>query len=130
MLLLQHAFRAAEIQEAVQVVTDGQEAVDYLSGAGRFSDRTTYPLPQLVLLDLKLPGRSGLQVLEWMRAQPALRTMVVVALTSSSLKADVQRAYELGANSYVVKPSGIQRLTELARHLKGWWLRHNRFPAG
>jgi CheY-like chemotaxis protein len=126
-LLLQHAFRAAEIHEVVQVAADGQEAIDYLSGTGHFSDRTKYPLPNLVLLDLKLPDKSGLQVLEWMRAQPALRTTVVVALTSSSLRADVQRAYELGANSYVVKPSGIQKLTELARSLRSWWLGYNQF---
>jgi CheY-like chemotaxis protein len=116
---LQQAFRRAGITQPVQVVTDGQQATDYLEGVGDFADREKYPLPFLVLLDLNLPFKSGLEVLEWLRSRPMHRAMVVVALTSSNQEADIHRAYELGANSYVVKPSAIQQQLEMAQHLKG-----------
>jgi CheY-like chemotaxis protein len=115
------------VAQPVQVVTRGQEAVEYLSGGGRFADRQTYPLPCLVLLDLELPDKHGLEVLEWMRAQPGLRTTVVIVLTSSNQAADVERAYELGVNSYVVKTADNQKQLALAQHLKGWWLGCNTF---
>ena len=126
-LLLQYAFDRAGIKHDLQVVTRGQEAMDYLSGAGRFADRRTYPLPDLVLLDLKLPDKHGLEVLGWMRAQPALKTTVVIALTSSNHEADVRRAYELGINSYVVKAADSRKRHEFVQHLEGWWLGCNEF---
>ena len=126
-LLLQRAFRQAGISLAVQVVSRGQEAVEYLSGAGRFADRQEYPLPKLVLLDLKLPDRPGLEVLEWMRKQPVLKRTVVIALTSSNQAADVERAYECGINSYVVKAADAGKRLDFAQHLKGWWLGCNEF---
>jgi CheY-like chemotaxis protein len=126
-LLLQYAFRKADIRQPVQVVTRGQEAMDYLSGAGQFADRETYPLPALVLLDLKLPDKHGLDVLEWLREQAGLKQTVVIALTSSNLPADIQRAYECGVNSYAVKAADNQKRLEFAQHLKGWWLEHNQF---
>lgn len=126
-LLLQHAFKKADINEPVHVVNDGREAIDYLSGKGRFADRNTYPLPRMVLLDLKLPETSGLEVLAWMRNKAMLKTTVVIALTSSNQDTDIRRAYELGANSYVVKPAGLEKRLEVVGHLKGWWLRCNQF---
>ncbi len=126
--LLQQAFRRAGIAEPVQVVSDGQQAIDYLEGNGAYADREKHPVPHLVLLDLKLPNRSGLEVLEWMRGQSAHKTTLVVALTSSDQAADVKGAYERGANSYVVKPSGVQQRVEMVQHLKGWWLTYNQFP--
>jgi CheY-like chemotaxis protein len=126
---MKHAFKRAGIANIVQVVTDGQMAMDYLAGAGAFGDRTAYPQPDLVLLDLKLPKMSGLEVLEWIRGQPGLRTLVVIVLTSSPDARDARRAYELGANSYVIKPADLQKYAEFARRLKEWWLDCNQFVA-
>jgi CheY-like chemotaxis protein len=126
-LLLKLAFEEAGITMPVHVATDGQMAIDYLSGTGLFADREKFPLPCLVLLDLKLPRKSGFEVLEWLRAQPALRRIVVIACTSAEHEQDIELAYELGANSYIVKPMDVAERTELARCLKGWWLEFNRF---
>jgi CheY-like chemotaxis protein len=125
--LLRHALNQAGVVASLQVATRGREAIDYLSGAGRFGDRQTYPLPRLVLLDLKLPDMHGLEVLEWLRRQPGLKKTVVIALTSSNLPADVDRAYESGINSYVVKAADNQKRLQFAQHLKGWWLDCNQF---
>ena len=125
--LLEHAFRKAGISNPVIVASDGQEALAYLQGTGRFVNRQEHPLPCLVLLDLKLPDQHGLDVLEWMRRQEPLRTTVVVALTSSDHDADIRRAYELGVNSYVVKPSNNEKRVQFAEHLKGWWLGCNQY---
>lgn len=126
-LFLKLAFEEAGVTVPVHVATDGQMAIDYLSGNGPFADRKQFPLPCLVLLDLKLPRKSGFEVLEWIRAQPALRRIVVIACTSAEHDEDITLAYELGANSYIVKPMDIAERTEFARRLKGWWLEFNRF---
>jgi CheY-like chemotaxis protein len=129
LLLLRLAFQEAGIALPVQVATDGQMAVDYLSGAGPFADRHKFPLPCLVLLDLKLPRKSGFEVLEWLRAQPMLRRIVVIVLTSAENEHEIVRAYELGANSYVVKPIDIAQRLQTCRVLKDWWLGCNRLPS-
>jgi CheY-like chemotaxis protein len=125
--LLQVVFKRAGITNPVHVVTDGQMALDYLAGAGRFADRERHPLPCLVLLDLKLPKVDGLDVLEWLRHQPNLKRLVVVVLSSSVQRRDVERAYDLGANSYAQKPPELGRMVEMARSLKSWWLGCNCF---
>lgn len=126
--LLQRAFMDAGISNPVQVATDGQMAIDYLVGFGRFSDRSRHPVPGLVLLDLKLPRRSGREVLQWVRSQPTLHKIVVIVFTSVHYMGDVSLAYELGANSFVIKPRDFSQYLEFARLLKGWWLRLNQFP--
>lgn len=126
--LMQRVFQKAGITNPIRVATDGQMAIDYLSGKGDFADRDKNPLPSLVLLDLKLPRRSGLEVLEWIRKQPELKSLVVVIFSSSVQPADLKRAYELGANSYIQKPAELDRSLEIAQLLKGWWLRYNQFP--
>ncbi len=126
--LLKHVFQIVGILNPLQVVTDGNMAIDYLRGAGKFSDREQYPLPCLVLLDLKLPRLSGQEVLAWIRRQPDLATLVVVVCSASAHPADVERAYQLGANSYIQKPSCLEQSLEVAQLLKGWWLGYNRFP--
>jgi CheY-like chemotaxis protein len=126
--LLQRAFLQAAIVNPVQVATDGQMAIDYLGGLGAFANRKKYPLPGLVLLDLKLPRRSGREVLEWIRSQPSLNKLVVIVFTSAQYVGDVSLAYELGANSFIIKPDDFSQYLEIARLLKGWWLRHNQFP--
>lgn len=121
-LMIQRAFHKANLAMPLHVVSDGDAAVLYLSGQGDYSDRDQYPLPVLMLLDLKLPRKSGLEVLEWLRQQPGLKRLVVVVLTSSKENIDINRAYELGANSYLVKPVGFASLLELVKNLNLYWL--------
>jgi CheY-like chemotaxis protein len=127
--LLQRAFRQAGIASPVQVASDGQMAIDYLQGLGEFGDRNRHPLPYLILLDLKLPRRSGREVLEWIRSRPGLNRIVVIVFTSEQYVGDIGLAYELGANSFIIKPSDFNQYLEIARLLKGWWLCHNQFPS-
>src|SRR5687767_5955728 len=102
--LLQHAMKKIGMHNPIQVATDGQQAIDYLQGAGKFADRARYPLPCLVLLDLKLPYVMGLDVLKWIRQQPGL-ALVVLLLSASADDEDMAAAYRLGANGFLVKPS-------------------------
>src|SRR4051812_1992352 len=127
-LLMQKAFERAKVTAAFQIVRDGEEAIAYLSGLGKFSNREEYPLPWLVLLDLKMPGVDGFEVLEWIRRQEGLASLVVVVLTSSDQLRDVNRAYGLGANSFMVKPLDFENAAGLANLINQYWLRHNRFP--
>jgi CheY-like chemotaxis protein len=125
--LMRRALSQAEIPNPVHVVGDGEEAIDYLAGNGDFNDRARYPFPALVLLDLKLPFRSGHDVLEWIRDEAELNELVVVILTSSDEPEDVNRAYKLGANSYLVKPASLSQLRDLAKSFKWYWLQYNHF---
>ncbi|MCH8745891.1 MAG: insulinase family protein [Chloroflexi bacterium] len=102
--LIKRAFRKINLGCSLQVVNDGQQAIDYLEGVSPYDDRTLHPLPSLVLLDLKLPKKSGFEILEWLRGQSKLCRIPVVFLTSSDETSDIDRAYKLGANSYLVKP--------------------------
>lgn len=121
-LLIRRALRRATIPNPIEVVSDGEAAVAYLAGRGTYADRTAHPLPALMLLDLKLPRRSGFEVLEWLRQQPGLRRLRVVVFTSSGLAADIRRAYELGANSYLVKPLEFDALQDMLQALGAYWL--------
>ena len=125
--LLQRAFVEAGIVNPVHVASDGQMAVDYLSGRGEFANRVKYPMPGMILLDLKLPRRSGREVLEWIRSQPALKKIVVIVFTSAQYVGEVGLAYELGASSFIIKPTEFRKYVEIARLLKGWWLQYNQF---
>lgn len=122
---MQMALEKAGLTSAFHVVGDGEEAINYLSGIGKFADRTRFPLPALIFLDLKLPLVMGMDVLEWIRARPALDTTVVIVLTSSQQRSDIQRACSLGANSYLVKPSNPLGLEEIVELVKRYWLRLN-----
>ncbi|MBI2951605.1 response regulator, partial [bacterium] len=116
-LLIQRAFRKANLLNPVQVVGDGEEAIAYLSGQGVYADRERHPLPILILLDLKLPRKSGHEVLAWLRRQPELKRLPAVVLTSSREAADVNRVYDLGANSYLVKPVAFDDLLKMTQTL-------------
>jgi len=116
-LLFQHACRKAGIVFDLQAVSDGDQAMAYLRGMNNFSDRSKYPLPQLILLDLKMPRVSGFDVLTWLQSQDGLKQVPVIVLTSSNHDADVKRAYALGAKSYLVKPVGFEALVELVKTL-------------
>jgi CheY-like chemotaxis protein len=127
-LMVQRAFKKANLHNTVQVVEDGDKAVAYLAGDGFFADRERYPVPVLLLLDLKLPRRSGLEVLEWLRQQPVLKRLPVVVLTSSQDRFDINRAYDLGANSYLVKPVAFDPLLEMVKTLGLYWVLLNEKP--
>ena len=128
-LLFQRAVQKAHLHLRVHSVSDGEQAVDYLEGRAAYADRLRYPLPDLMLLDLKIPRKSGHEVLEWLRRKSdGLKRMVVVVLTASKEPADVQRAYDLGANSYLVKPSNFDALTFLVQALDTYWLQLNQKP--
>ncbi len=121
-LLLEYAFKMAFIPNPLKVVRDGDEAVAYLSGDGPYADRGQHPLPGLVLLDLKMPRRSGLQVLRWIRHEPHLAGLPVVIYTSSEHPDDLQQAEALGANEYLIKPSLLGQMAEVMRRLTQRWL--------
>jgi DNA-binding response OmpR family regulator len=125
-LLFQYAMTKTDQDVSIQVATDGQQAIDYLNGEGNYANRAEFPLPSLVLLDLKLPLVPGLQVLKWIRRERSLFIPVVV-LSSSENEEDIAAAYELGANAYLVKPSDTRHLCEIAKAIKDFWLTLNRF---
>ena len=127
-LLIRRAFVKAGIHDSIEVVGDGEEAVDYLGGSGVYSVRERFPLPAIILLDLKLPRKSGFEVLEWIKAQPGLRRIPVVVLTGSEQRSDVNRAFDIGANSYLVKPVGFDALTGILKTLNVYWLLLNQRP--
>ena len=127
-MLLQRAFRRAAIVNPLQVVRHGDDAVAYLEGTGEFANRQLHPLPVLMLLDLKLPRRTGLEVLQWVKERAGVKKIPIIVLTSSKNDDDVNRAYELGANSYVVKPVSFETLLELVKSLELYWLVRNERP--
>jgi len=126
--LLKLAFSTSGVAARVNYVEDGEVAIEYLSGEEPFGDRVEYPLPAILLLDLNMPRRDGFQVLEWLRLQPGLRRLVVVVFSSSADPKDINRAFALGANSYVVKPGGFNELKETVRRLDNYWLGLNQCP--
>jgi CheY-like chemotaxis protein len=127
-LLIQRAMRKANLVNHVAHVDDGEKAVHYLAGTGPYADRTQFPLPVFVLLDLKLPRKSGLEVLSWAREQPLLKRLPIVVLTSSSERTDIGKAYDLGANSYLVKPVSFDGLFEMVKVLHPYWIVLNERP--
>ena len=123
--LIAHAFGKAGISNPMIVVDDGDRAIDYVHGHSTYADRLKFPLPGLVLLDLKLPRRSGFEVLEVIRANEATRRIPVVVLTSSNQEGDIRRAYDAGANAYLVKPIGRDALVAMVRSLDAFWMKLN-----
>jgi CheY-like chemotaxis protein len=127
-MLLERAFKKASLPHSIQVITDGDAAVAYLSHEGKYADKTMYPAPALLILDLGLPRRSGFEVLDWLRSQECLRRLPVIVLTSSQEASDVNRAYEHGANSYLLKPIGADGLMDLVQNVNHYWLELNQRP--
>ncbi|HZM04424.1 MAG TPA: response regulator [Candidatus Saccharimonadales bacterium] len=127
--LIQRAFNKANMVHSIKSVADGEQAMAYLGGQGDFEDRAQFPLPTLILLDLKLPRKSGLEVLAWIRAQKgAIRRVPIIVLTSSKQSTDINRAYELGANSYLVKPVAFEGLLQVVQTLDLYWIVLNERP--
>jgi CheY-like chemotaxis protein len=128
--LFRRAARKADLAEEIFVAEDGDAAVRFLEGCGDKNREPGNNLPWIVLLDLKLPRKSGLEVLQWLRGQPRLRRLPVIVFTSSREQSDITRAYELGANSYLVKPVSFDQLKEMVRMLDHYWLDLNESPQG
>jgi len=119
--LVEFASEPAGVRDGIRTVRSGPQAIDYFQGHGPFVDRGKFPLPQVVLLDLRMPRMNGLEVLEWLRAQPELRGIVVIVFSSSVHPDDVVRASNLGANAFVQKPSTHIDLIRLLELIKGFW---------
>jgi RNA polymerase sigma factor (sigma-70 family) len=130
-LFTQRALEKANLVNPVRIVSNGQQAIAYLSGKGPYADRASNPLPSLILLDLKLPRIGGLDVLAWIRSQPKLRSIPVVVLTSSINPKDRERADQLGVNAYLCKPVDSEGLLEMMKSIGMFWmiLRKNPDPA-
>ncbi len=121
-LLIRAAFVAARLANPIHLVEDGEQAIAYLAGAGRYAERDRYPLPALVLLDLHMPRTSGLEVLAWLRSCPGLAGVPVLVLTASEEAADINEAFDAGASSYLVKPVGFDALLDVVKSLELRWL--------
>ena len=127
LLLVRVAFKKADFRNPLQEVHNGQEAIAYLDGDGQYSDRKQFPLPAVVLLDLNMPMKNGFDVLSWRSTQPALKRLPIIILTASVRMEDVVRSFELGANSFLLKPPTLEELVAMIRCLRDW-LRYNHFP--
>jgi CheY-like chemotaxis protein len=122
------AFREARLANTVHVAPNGQDALDYLFGRGKYADRHTHPLPNLILLDLKLPGIDGFEVLRQIKETPILKRLPVIVLTSSKEEGDRALSYDIGANSYLVKPVSFEGFLGVIRQIEGYWLTLNVGP--
>jgi CheY-like chemotaxis protein len=125
---LQRAFIQSGIQVRMDFVKDGQETISYLKGEDGFEDRHRFPFPGLLLLDLKMPKLDGFDVLRWLQTQSGLRRLPVTVLSSSQEPCDVNRAYDLGANSYFVKPAANDNLSDIVEKIRCYWLEVNEQP--
>ena len=122
------AFREARLINTVHVAPNGQDALDYVLGDGKYADRRAYPLPNLILLDLKLPGIDGFEVLRRIKETPILKRLPVIVLTSSKEEGDRALSYDIGANSYLVKPVSFEGFLGIIRQIEGYWLSLNVGP--
>ncbi len=119
-LLVRRVFERVGFAAPLRIVGDGEEVIAYLNGAGAFGDRAKFPLPTVVLLDLNLPRKNGFAVLAWIRQQPEHKRLCVYILSASSQADDIQQAYDLGANSYLVKPGTLDELAAMTQCLLAW----------
>lgn len=122
------AFHEARLLNTIYVASTGQEALDYLFGRGKYADRAAYPLPNLVLLDLKLPGVDGFEVLRQVKSTPGLKRLPVIILTSSKEEGDLALTYDIGANSYIVKPVSFDGFLGVIKQIEGYWISLNVSP--
>jgi CheY-like chemotaxis protein len=119
--LLQVALRKAEITNPIQVCRDGAQVLSYLRGEGAYANRQEYPFPRLLILDLKMPKLTGLEVLRWVRSNRGYAVIPTIVLSNSKHSKDIQEAYELGANAYIVKPPGFSDLHKVFKNLIAFW---------
>jgi CheY-like chemotaxis protein len=128
LFLMERAFSKLHLPIPLRTVSDGKQAIAYVSGKPPFSDRIANPLPCLVLLDLSMPGRTGLEVLKWIRTEASLSIVPVIILTSSNQQSDIERARSLGANGYFIKPGEPDDLVRLVEELHRYWLKEGHTP--
>ncbi|MFN7140437.1 MAG: response regulator [Limisphaerales bacterium] len=119
--LFQRALKRNQIDHPVQWMRDGLEALHYLRGEGQYADRNAFPFPKIIILDLKMPRLSGMELLRYLQEHPELRIIPTVVLSSSRLATDIEKAYSLGANTYFVKPADFDTLTRLTRTFVDYW---------
>jgi len=124
-IIIRKAFAKTNFPYVLKVVGDGEQAIAYLKGEAPYDDRSRFPLPSLLLLDLKMPRKDGFEVLDWIRGQPEFFGLRVVVLTSSKLTSDINLAYERGASSFLVKPDAFENYVELTEFINGFWLQFN-----
>jgi CheY-like chemotaxis protein len=120
-LLLKRAFKKSSILNPIHWVKDGLDAIDYLRGEGGFADRALYPFPEVVLLDLKMPRMGGLELLAWMREHPETRVIPTIVMSSSREDTDIEQAYNLGANTYLIKPADFDTLARMVKATHDYW---------
>ncbi len=120
--LLSHALAKNGIQNPVHWAKDGVEAIEYLRGQGIYADRNRYPIPKVLIVDLKMPRLGGLELLEWIKDQPQLRLLPVLVMSSSNQPQDVSGAYSLGASTFFMKPSTFDDLQKLTRTIHEYWV--------
>jgi CheY-like chemotaxis protein len=126
--LLLRGFEKAKVLNPIIHLTNGDEALGYLAGVRQYADRRKYPLPALILLDLKLPGMTGIQLLQWMRVQGEIKRIPVVVLTSNDDPDTINAAYDLGANSYLVKPGNNAEIARMVEAIQRYWVKLNEPP--
>ena len=126
--LIRRGFDKTNVLNPIVWVKNGQEALGYLSGLGQYGDRGRYPLPALILLDLDLPEMTGFELLQWKRTQPYIRRIPVVVLTIDNATSAVNSAYDLGANSYLVKPGNPEEIMRVVKSIQEYWLGLNQPP--
>ena len=125
---VKRAFTEINVHCTFQVMKNGQDTIDYLAGLGVYADRRKYPLPMMILMDLKMPIMDGFQVLAWLRAREGIKVIPTVVFSSSDLPQDITRAYELGANSFMTKSVTYDGLLVKLQTLSQYWLEHCKHP--
>ena len=128
-LLVRYAMQKAGVTTPLEVVTSGEQALEYLAGTNGYSNWAQFPLPSIVLLDLKMPGLDGFDVLKWIRQQPGLKALRVAMLTSSEMPSEIKMAHDLGANIFLTKPVELERLVQIMKTLNVHWLQQAQSPA-
>jgi CheY-like chemotaxis protein len=126
--LTSRAIRKAGNANRIDVACDGEEALDYLFNSGKYADKSEYPCPGLILLDIKLPGIDGIEILQTIKRDPSLRKIPVIMLTTSEREEDIARSYEYHANSYLTKPVGFKEFEEKIAQIDFYWMILNRPP--
>jgi len=127
--LMERAFSKLQIPNVLRTVTDGKTAIAYLAGTPPYQDRLAHPLPALMMMDLSMPGKHGLEVLKWMKDQPVLASIPVIVLSSSNQEKDIQAAYQLGAKGFLIKPGHPEQLLRVVKAIQDFWLSGNQ-PSG